>query len=1148
MPSSTPAVFLSYASQDATAARRIAAALRDAGIEVWFDEAELAGGDAWDRKIKQQIRECALFLPIISANTQARTEGYFRLEWRLAEQRTFLMAKGRPFLLPIVVDDTPDVGAHVPDSFLEVQWSRFPDGRCDATFAERVNQLLAWDGASTSPGPAAPAERPTTAAKAAGRRSLWWLWFAIPGAISGLIYPLRGILSDLRPNDPPAAAATSVQDEADELAARGFALVNEDPLLTRRNLELAEQLAQRALAADPSNAEANALAAWINYTFVDINYEDTPQRRADLRRYAETAQLLDPTSVNVRLALAGLTDLTGQREAALAQLEALANDFPQNETVLRNWAWRAVWGSADNWRTSATSSLEPVRRLRALSESARTEALAMEASLYWDQGRYAEADSLLDSVFADGAPNRNAYLNRILILNYGWGDLDAAAAFAETIPPKLLLEDVFIRHLSALWTWRRDYDRALATLDRTQRPVLQEALISDPTDLVRGNILAAAGKSRAAREAWMKARSVIEARVEANPRNLQARMHMVSVLNQLGEERAAEEAFAYLQEVVDMRPGTWAWQESAGYFLLRGNFEEALDRLDASLDRSFGRWPNVFNGLRFDPLYDPLRPDPRFQALLQRGAGWMNELRAEAGKPPIQLNLPEATGEVHRETPAPPPRAVDAAPSDADARSLAVLAFANMSADAENAYFSDGISEELLNVLAKVTGLKVTARTSAFHFKGKDTPIPEIARQLGVAYVVEGSVRKAGDRVRITAQLIKADDGFHVWSDTFDRDLKDIFAVQDEIAGLIAQQLQLKLGVTKPDRVVDPEAYELVLKGRHFWSLRGEANLAIAEEAFRRALEIDPNFAEAHAGMADVWMIRAWYRTMDEGQGPAVAEDLERATAAVQRATELDPGLAEPYATLGAARFIQGRFDEVEAPFAKAFELNPNYAVAHHWYAVYCQAVGRYDVSMDEITLAVRLDPLAPIPLWTLASNLNIRASNFNDIGAANEAVDVADRGLQLRPGFLPLLAEKASAAWNSGRRDEAIAAARAIAADHSDAPRWTADADAVFVLRQSGHLDEAQQLAERVFTTVPDKDYRRAMTLAVLGRMDEALDLGADFPSTSLSFILTRPVWDPVREDPRFRSMLEEQGIYEIYRKGRATLERMRRQHNAGS
>jgi len=171
MNDSSKAVFLSYASQDAEAAGRIHDVLRDADVEVWFDRSELRGGDAWDASIRRQIRECALFLAIVSANTQRRTEGYFRLEWRLAEQRSHLMARGRPFLVPVVIDETPEAGAHVPDGFLDVQWTRLPGGQCDATFAARIQQLLSGAGATPSrvaAPPSAVARPPAAAPRSPG--------------------------------------------------------------------------------------------------------------------------------------------------------------------------------------------------------------------------------------------------------------------------------------------------------------------------------------------------------------------------------------------------------------------------------------------------------------------------------------------------------------------------------------------------------------------------------------------------------------------------------------------------------------------------------------------------------------------------------------------------------------------------------------------------------------------------------------------------------------------------------------------------------------------------------------------------------------------------------------------------------------------
>lgn len=1103
MPNPTPAVFLSYASQDAEAAAGIADALRASGVEVWFDQAELVGGDAWDAKIRRQIQSCTLFVPLISANTQARAEGYFRLEWHLAEQRTYLMAHDQPFLFPVVIDGTTDAEARVPEKFRERQWMRLGAKHTPEAIARRLAAVL---GGEVEPARSAP----TTPLRAAGdparpaQSKARWLRFALPAgliALSAALWPVFRPSNQAEPEpatpSPPAEVSTSLP--VSPLVARAIDILN-GSALTPEQIETSNQLLEQAIAQDPNDAEAWKQAARADRMMIHpYGYDQSDERRQRAMQRATRALNLAPDIFQIQLIhrtvmahAAGNPAITQEAEAWLR--DQIAQRPDNNELKVQY---------ADVLR-------EQQRFAEAAEQFTQIENWELAAWSWYQDSNYPRAYETVSRA-VDTASTDSAIVLKILIETVWYQDLSAATATAELFRPSDLLREGAAVSVAQLAFNRHNPEIILRTLNGLSRDMLDSNAFRGPRQYYTGWAYRMSDLPERAAIEWRKAVSLLQAARAEAPDDGGMMLLEAEIQALLGETAAAESLLALEQRISGREPGTLNRQISEILLALRRT-EEVLAWLESGL-RTPAEWStNLHANARFSPTWNPLRGDPRFEALLRE--------TAPADAKPFDDAI--------------------AAEPEIPAKSIAVLAFENMSADADNAYFSDGISEELLNVLAKVTGLKVTARTSAFHFKGKDTPIPEIARQLGVAYVVEGSVRKAGDRVRITAQLIKADDGFHVWSDTFDRDLRDIFAVQDEIAGLIAQQLQLKLGVTKPDRVVDPEAYELVLKGRHFWSLRGEANLAIAEEAFRRALEINANFAEAHAGMADVWMIRAWYRTMDEGGGPEVREDLERAAAEVERATALDPRLAEPYATLGAARFIQGRFDEVEAPFAKAFELNPNYAVAHHWYAVYCQAVGRYDVSMDEITLATRLDPLAPIPLWTLASNLNY-------IGAANEAFDVAVRGLQLRPGFLPLLAEKATAAWNSGRRDEAIAAARAIAADHSDAPRWMADADAVFVLRQSGHPDEAQQLAKRVFTTVPAQDYRRAFTLAVLGRMDEALDLGADFPSTSLSYIFARPIWDPVREDQRFRSMLEEQGISEIYREGRATLERMRRQVNAG-
>jgi len=478
-----------------------------------------------------------------------------------------------------------------------------------------------------------------------------------------------------------------------------------------------------------------------------------------------------------------------------------------------------------------------------------------------------------------------------------------------------------------------------------------------------------------------------------------------------------------------------------------------------------------------------------------------------------------------------------ATPTIADQNSIAVLAFTNLSDDKGSEYFSDGISEELLNVLAKIPGLKVTARTSSFHFKGKDTPIPEIARQLGVAYVVEGSVRKASDKVRITAELIKADGGFHVWSDTFTRDLKDVFAVQDEIAGLIAKQLQLTLGgAPRVAKTVNPEAHRLVLEGRFFWNQRNEEAYARAEAAYQRALELDPEFAEAHAGLADVWAVRGWYRIM-AGNAVQAEADFERAKEEVHRSQTLNPALAEPCATLAVVLMNQWKLAESERQFAQAITLNPNYAVARHWHSNLLAAEGRLDEAVKEIERSLSIDPLTANALWS-------KALFFRFAGRVQEALDATERGLALRPGHPAILSERGLALWELGRRDEAIAAARAVGRDLTAQPRWFADPHAIYLLRLAGLQSEAEAYAERALANVPKDDYRYGATLVALGRGKEALPYLRTIPvSATINSVYWNPMWDPLRGDAQFQSWLVKIGCAAEYKVARETQARMRQE-----
>lgn len=627
MTDSSKAVFLSYASQDAEAARRIHDVLRGAGVEVWFDQSELRGGDAWDASIRRQIRECALFVPVISASTQSRTEGYFRLEWRLAEQRSHLMARGRPFLVPVVIDGTAQAGAHVPDAFLEVQWTRLPDGQCDSTFATRVRHLL--DGTTAAPRREAtpsPAAATPAPARFPARRA-WVVAFAVLVALV-LAAVMWSRFSSTRTTASGAQAASAI---AAERVAKARALLDDDPLRTRRNVELAEQFALEAIGKDPSNAEAFAAAAWANFRFIMANYEDTPKRRADLRSYAEKAKLLDPDSVNAELALCGLLAVNGDWAEADRCLDSLGKRVPRNMAVLREASWASIRTAPD------ADAAAPVHeqtaglldRLRAVSPLGRSHADMVLAAVHWRRGEYVEADRLLDGVFESGQPVRESYLLRLLVLLYGWGDLDAARKFAATIPPKLLLEDVFIYHVATLWIQSGDYEKALETLSRSQRDMLQEALVEYPTAALRGDAHAAAGRHAAAELQWREAIKALDRLLQGEPDRAALHEQKATILALLGEREAASAEYALARELsADPAAGSIQWALGFEYFVASGDEEGAIVRLDRLLQRNYGRWPATYNYLRYDPSARPLQDDPRVKAMLERGAGWLAEKRS----------------------------------------------------------------------------------------------------------------------------------------------------------------------------------------------------------------------------------------------------------------------------------------------------------------------------------------------------------------------------------------------------------------------------------------------------------------------------------------------------------------------------------------
>src|SRR5438445_1871338 len=330
------------------------------------------------------------------------------------------------------------------------------------------------------------------------------------------------------------------------------------------------------------------------------------------------------------------------------------------------------------------------------------------------------------------------------------------------------------------------------------------------------------------------------------------------------------------------------------------------------------------------------------------------------------------------------------------AKSIAVLPFVNMSADPENEYFTDGIAEEIINALTKIQALRVAARTSAFAFKGKNLDIRKVGEQLSVGTVLEGSVRKAGNRLRVTAQLVNVADGYHLWSERYDRELEDVFAIQDEIAGNIVRALRVVLSEQEKRAIekaptANVEAYDYYLRGRQFFHQFRRTSIQFARRMFERAIEVDPKYALAYAGVADCCSFLYMY--WDGSRA-----NLESAESASGKALELDAELAEAHASRGFAVSLSRRHAEARTEFEAALRLNPKLYEAHYLYARACFQEGKLEEAVQHYTDAARVRPEDYQALLLMHGPLT-RLGRRGDVEATlREGLRVAEKHLELNP------------------------------------------------------------------------------------------------------------------------------------------------------
>jgi TolB-like protein/Tfp pilus assembly protein PilF/DNA-binding winged helix-turn-helix (wHTH) protein len=455
-------------------------------------------------------------------------------------------------------------------------------------------------------------------------------------------------------------------------------------------------------------------------------------------------------------------------------------------------------------------------------------------------------------------------------------------------------------------------------------------------------------------------------------------------------------------------------------------------------------------------------------------------------------------------------------------QSVAVLPLENLSHEPEQDYFADGMTEELITSLGKIRALRVTSRTSVMQYKGVHKPLPQIGRELNVDAIVEGSVLRSGGHVRITAQLIHAPTDHHLWAESYDRELKDVLALQDDVARAIANEIRITLTPQDETRLpgarpVNPEAFEAYLKGRYYWNKRTAQGIKKASDYFQQAIEKDPAYGLAYSGLADCNSGLAWHGFISPG------EALPRAKAAALKAIEIDPQSGEAHASLALVLHHQGDWARAETEFKRALELGPRYANAHHWYGDYLSVMGRHEEALVEAERAFELDPLSPI----INTWLGLR---YYLARRYDEAIEQGRKTVEFDPSFAAAHLLLGQAYVLKGMHEQAISELQNATSLSGGSPQYMAQLGVAYAAAGRNVealivIDHLQKEATRSYVS----PYGLAQIYAALGNRQQALEwlqIAYDEHAVWISYLNVDPILDPLRSEPGFHDLVRRMGF----------------------